>query len=94
MRILKGEEAEKLPIVGGGRLSRIAAMVMMLEVGDALEILKTMHRYSDFQDFNEKTLQKIKEIKFLLQQREELYQAFIGARKDFFYNKNLNKYNC
>ncbi|MBK7426387.1 MAG: response regulator [Saprospiraceae bacterium] len=36
-------------------------------------------------------LQKIKEIKFLLQQREELYQAFIGARKDFFYNKNLNE---
>jgi len=41
MRILKGEEAEKLPIVGGGRLSRIGAMVMLLEVGDALEILKT-----------------------------------------------------
>ncbi len=36
-------------------------------------------------------LQRIKEIKFLLKQREELFQAFIGARKDFLYNKNLNE---
>ena len=41
MRILKGEEAEKLVIVGGGRISRIGAMVSALEVGEALEILKT-----------------------------------------------------
>jgi signal transduction histidine kinase/CheY-like chemotaxis protein len=57
----------------------------------------------DFKDFNKLLdslefitqkdslqLQRIKEIKFLLRQREELYQAFIGARKDFLYNKNLN----
>ncbi len=36
-------------------------------------------------------IQKITEIRFLLQQREDLFQAFTGARKDFLYNKNLNE---
>lgn len=36
-------------------------------------------------------LQKLAEIKYLLRQREDLFQAFTGARKDFLYNKNLNE---
>ena len=41
MRILKGEEAESLLIVRSGRISKVGAMASQLQVGEALEILKS-----------------------------------------------------